>query len=178
MNDGPKLDACEMLAQHQAIVWRIVRSFCSVPADQDDLFQEICVSIWTARDKFPPEVKPTTFVYRIALNRAISWRRKRIRDRTGLSKYRQHEEQSASSSQPGHDASQDRSDAIRHMYRVIAELAPSDRCVILLVLDGLDYAEMAEVLGIRPSAVRKRVSRAKQRLMSMQAIRDLRGTEE
>ncbi|MEL6109895.1 MAG: RNA polymerase sigma factor, partial [Planctomycetota bacterium] len=172
MNDGPNLDACETLAQHQAIVWRIVRSFCSRNVDQDDLFQEICVSIWAAREKFPSDVKPTTYVYRIALNRAISWRRKRIKDRTRLSEYRRHEQQTGAHADAGREASMERSDDVRQLYRAIAELKPPDRCVILLVLDGLDYSEMSDILGISPAAVRKRVSRSKKRLMAMQEIRD------
>ncbi|MEO1528930.1 MAG: sigma-70 family RNA polymerase sigma factor [Planctomycetota bacterium] len=160
MNEGPNLDACERLAQHQAIVWRIVRSFCSRSADQEDLFQEICVAIWTARDKIPVDVKPTTYVYRVALNRAISWRRKRNSYRRNLSLYQQQEQHvSVGPVSESHD------DALERMHHAIKCLEPTDRCVVLMMLDGLEYAAMAEVLGVTQAAVRKRMSRAKQRLM-------------
>ena len=148
----------EFLALHHAIAWKIARSFSNDDADCNDLFQEICISIWTAFDSIPDEVRDTTYVYRVALNRAISWRRKRESYLGHLRAYLLRNQSNAIACEHApHDETEE-------LYAAIQKLSDSDRSLILMYLDELGYDAMAEILGAKPTAVRKRVSRVKRRL--------------
>ena len=146
----------EFLASNHAIAWKIAKSFSNDDADRDDLFQEICISIWTVFDKIPEEVSTTTYVYRVAINRAISWRRQRESYLGHIKAYFVRSKSSANSSEPV--------DETEKLYTAIRRLTDSDRALILMYLDEVSYPEMAEILGAKSSAIRKRVSRVKQRL--------------
>lgn len=156
----------EFLAVHQGIVCKIARSFACDTSDYDDLFQEICIGLWAAFDQIPEEVRESTYVYRVALNRAISWRRKRnsyLRHLTSFWRDRWPRHQNPEPSE--HELK------IELLYTAIRRLSDSDRCLVLLYLDEMSAKEIAQVLGSEPATVRKRVSRVKRKLAEI--IRDL-----
>ena len=74
----------EWYEAHKAIVLKVSRSFAVDEEDQNDLFQEIVLQIWKSMPDYEERSKPSTWIYRIALNKAISWsrseRRRRARD--------------------------------------------------------------------------------------------------
>ncbi|MEM1070549.1 MAG: sigma-70 family RNA polymerase sigma factor, partial [Planctomycetota bacterium] len=114
----------DFLASHHAIAWKIARSFSNVDADCNDLFQEICISLWTAFDNIPDDVRDTTYVYRVALNRAISWRRKRESYLRHLKNYLLGNETTAVS----YDHAP--ADETEQLYAAIRQLSESDRSLI------------------------------------------------
>lgn len=151
----------EFLASHHAIAWKIARSFSRDGADCDDLFQEIYISIWTAYDRIPDSVSETTYLYRVALNRAISWRRKQQSYLGHLQAYLLGNPSPEVSPELGQQ------DQTEQLYAAIRQLSETDRSLILLYLDEVGYPEMAEILGVAQATVRKRVSRVKQRLSNL-----------
>ncbi len=162
MNAKPAQDLADFLEKHHGIVWKIANSFCEAPGECDDLFQEICIGLWAAYDSMPSDVKPSTYVYRVALNRAISWQRK---ERTYLKHVRFYFSQSTPR-EPEPD-SLEQSEQLRTLYKAIRSLPESDRSLVLMFLDDIGYAEMASILGVSEPTVRKRVSRVKQKLAAL-----------
>src|SRR5215212_7003639 len=65
----------QWLGEHTGLLIKVVRSFAEGPADQDDLFQEILLQVWLSLPNFRKDSKPTTWLYRVALNTALAWRR-------------------------------------------------------------------------------------------------------
>ena len=162
MNAQADRVVASFLAENQAIVCKIARSFCRDQVDYDDLFQEICIALWTVHDRIPRDVSARTYVYRVALNCAISWHRKRHTYLKHLKGYwREH---LANESAHGTEVSHDQT---RRLYRAIRSLGESDRSLVLMHLDELTTDEIADVLGINAAAVRKRLSRAKKKLASL-----------
>lgn len=162
MNKPDHRNVAEFLARHQGIVFKIARAFSYEPNDFDDLFQEICICLWTAMDHIPEDVKESTYVYRIALNRAISLQRKRKSYLRHLTQF--WGQRSQVSSGGGYTCESSNTELL---YRAIRQLSEGDRSLVLLYLEEHDANQISEILGIRPDAVRKRVSRVKVKITKL-----------
>ena len=151
----------QWLGEHTGLLVKVVRSFADGPADQDDLLQEILLQVWLSLPNFRDESKPTTWLYRVALNTALAWKR-------GEKKRRQrHDSFSisdvAAPSEPSTEAARnDR--VVDQLYAAIRALQPSKRALVVLYLDGFSYREIAEVVGISESNVGVSLNRIKKEL--------------
>ncbi len=65
----------QWLGEHTGLLLKVVRSFAAEPAEQDDLFQEVLLQVWLSLPNFRDDSKPTTWLYRVALNTALTWKR-------------------------------------------------------------------------------------------------------
>lgn len=142
------------MADHRGIVVKIVRGFTSDPTDADDLTQEITLALWRSIPSFRGESKASTWIWRIALNQAISWQRGAGPTHAAID-------------QVAESAAADRADdriLIDRIYEAIKTLGPLDRALVMLSLDGYRYAEMAEITGLTETNVGARLSRARTRL--------------
>ncbi len=135
------------LQQYGAILHKIARSYAT-PSDRDDLQQDLLIALWEALPYYRSESKPQTFIYRVALNRALNWTRT-CRPFVEL---------------PDLPAPSRDHGRLDQLYTAIAELPELDRSLILLHLDGLTYAEIAQVLGLTETNIGARLTRLRQRL--------------
>jgi RNA polymerase sigma-70 factor (ECF subfamily) len=146
------------LTAHGGIVVRTARGFAT-GADRDDLEQEILFAIWRAIPAFRGGSSVSTFLYRVAHNAALTWKRAE-RGRTArelrLAADLPHAEAAA---EPTPETDTPR--RLDRLYEAIHELAPLDRSLLLLSLDGVAYAEMAEIHGISTNLVGVRLNRAR-----------------
>jgi RNA polymerase sigma-70 factor (ECF subfamily) len=151
----------QWLGEHTGLLLKVVRSFAEGPADQDDLFQEILLQVWLSLPNFRDESKPTTWLYRVALNTALAWKRgekKRRRKHGSLSIF--------DVAAPGvTSAEAERNDRIvDQLYAAIRALPPAKRALVVLYLDGFTYREIAAVVGISESNVGVSLNRIKKEL--------------
>ena len=162
MNRREQTEAFESAARdHAGIVWKIARSFTQTPTDADDLSQEIWLSLWRALPKKRGDAKLSTFIYRVAFNRAVTWSRtKKRRQGAETSLFDEH----TTNAKP--ERSQGEIERIDQLYRAIRELKEIDRAILLLSLEERSYEEISETLGISVNAVGARLSRAKGRLQT------------
>ena len=148
------------LEAHKRILYKVASGWCRDRADRDDLLQEMVVQLWRSFDRYDDRMPFSTWAYRIALNVAISFRRRetrRERDLVPLDRF-------------GLDvADADRvlaevsADVARMLHRVAA-LEPLDRALVLLHLEGHGHAEIGATLGISEGSVATRLGRIKERL--------------
>jgi RNA polymerase sigma-70 factor, ECF subfamily len=151
-----------VLEEHSGLLFKVVRSFTVGPPDSDDLLQEVLLQVWMSLPSFRGQSKTTTWLYRVALNTALAWKRRETkhRDRSqALPLAFEVIDKGAPSAE-----SQAEQEAIQRMYEAVRALAPADRALVLLYLDGLSYADMAEVIGISESNVGVRLNRIKKLL--------------
>lgn len=146
----------ELVRRHAGLIHKIAHAYCRNAADRDDVVQEITVQLWRSCARYDDRYRETTWIYRIALNVAISFYRRERRHRE-------------------HGASIDAAEAVvvepvevaedvQRLQRFIAELGPLDRALVLLYLDGNDHASIAEVLGISVSNVGTKLGRIRDKL--------------
>ena len=153
-------DACfeRWMGDHLAILYRVANAF-AVGADRHDLMQELLLAVWKAVPDFRAESKPSTFIYRVSHNAALTWKRTQ---RTYLRKVEQFAALAATEPAPG--ASAHEREALERLYDAIRALPELDRSLILLSLDGVSYREASEIHGISESNVGVRLNRIKARL--------------
>jgi RNA polymerase sigma-70 factor, ECF subfamily len=152
----------EWLAEHTGLLLKVVRSFADGSADADDLFQEILLQVWVSLPNYRGESKATTWLYRVALNTALAWKRREKRHRE------QHSEMTLATfvADPGRGPveSAGNREAVERLYAALRAISPAKRALVILYLEGLSYAEMAEVIGISEASVGVRLHRIKNEL--------------
>jgi RNA polymerase sigma-70 factor, ECF subfamily len=152
----------DWLAAHKGILFKVVRAYAFEHADQQDLFQEVAIQIWRSVDAYRGDSSVPTWMYRIALNAAISWTRKQGRHRQGKQPL---EIVDGLLTEPAAEADP----RVEWLYRQIAQLKDVDRSVALLMLDGFAYKDIAAIVGISESNVGVKINRTKAALSAQLA---------
>lgn len=154
MTNAERNSVCEgWIDAHKAILFKVARAYGATDSDREDLFQEIALQLWHSIEAWRGDCALTTWIYRVALNTALTWRRKERRHREG-----RQDIEDATSLLVGHSIHDPRLDWI---YQRIAELDEGKRALALLMLDGFSYREMAEILGLSESNVGVKINRIK-----------------
>ncbi|WP_224368823.1 RNA polymerase sigma factor [Hyalangium versicolor] len=145
--------------EHLGILLKVARAFAPSAADRDELLQDLLSTLWEALPAFRAGSKASTFIYRVAHNRALNWQRGRTRYWRRI----QPLEELPDAELPG-PPEDDSREQLALLYEAIHALAPLDRTLVLLSLDGLPYSEIAEVTGLTENHIGVRLTRARQRL--------------
>ncbi len=155
----PRAQFAALLAQHRGIVLKIARGYCAHHEDRLDLIQDISVQAWDAFDSFDPaRARFSTWLYRVALNVAISQlRRQQLRQR-----HHAVLDEAALAADDGVPA--EHRQTLRQLEAAIRALPPLDRALMLLHLDDHDHRQIAEILGISSANVSTRLHRLRQQL--------------
>jgi RNA polymerase sigma-70 factor (ECF subfamily) len=150
------------LEMHLGLMWKVVRGCTAGPEDQEDLFQDVLLNVWSSVPAFRGEARETTWIYRVAFNTALAWRRGERRRREGREKYLKLEV--SPQVQPSHLEDLPEKEIIEQLYAAIRQLPKVDASLALMHLDGLSYQEMAEVLGISENYIGVKLNRIRNQL--------------
>ncbi len=148
----------KIISENQNLIRKICNSFSQNPDERKDLFQEIAIQLWRSYPTFRNESKVTTWIYRIALNTAISSFRKNKKNKLHDS-FETHEK-----SLQVKQNSIEKNEEIENLYKAINKLNDLEKSIILLYLDDYKSDEIAEVVGISSINVRVRINRIKTKL--------------
>jgi len=160
--DANKSTFRQWLTDYGGIMLRIARSFASRPEDQDELFQEIALRLWSSVPSFRGEAQASTWVYRVSLNTALTWQRTERRRRRRHGPLLAPDEMEA----PQGDGSEKavRQGMLGRICQQVRLRPPVDRALMVLHLDGMSYREIAGVLGLSESNAGAKLSRIRKRL--------------
>ena len=150
------------LNDHLGLMLKLVRAGAATPEDQDDLFQEVLVNVWSSIRAFRGEAKETTWIYRVAFNTTMAWRRGERRRRKGHETFLKLD--TSPQAQPSHVDSLPEREIVERLYAAIRQLPKVDASLALMHLDGLSYQEMAEVLGISENYIGVKLNRIRKQL--------------
>ncbi len=148
----------QVLEDHKKIIFKVSHSYCQDHEDRKDLVQDIIVQLWKSFPKYDAQYKITTWIYRIALNVAISFYRKE--------RYRKNQIVSWEDSvlliaqDDGHHHRED----LAFLQHFINQLDTLNRALMILYLDDHSYEEIAAILDISASNVGTKINRIKQKL--------------
>jgi RNA polymerase sigma factor (sigma-70 family) len=151
-----------ILGEHGAAISRLAYSYETVAGIREELVQEIALAIWQALSHFRGECSERTFVFRIAHNRGLThvWRRRPPQQ--SLDELEEIDEPVDPRPHPEEQAAQTNRRA--QLMSAIQSLPVAHRQMIVLMLEGLSYAEIGEVLGITENNVAVRLTRARRAL--------------
>jgi RNA polymerase sigma-70 factor (ECF subfamily) len=132
--------------------------YCDDQDDRNDLFQEIVAQLWKSFPTFREESKFTTWMYRVALNTAITTFKKTKRrpdqNRLTYENFQVKDE--------NYDTETE--DEIKNLHRAVAQLTGVEKSIVLLFLENKKYEEIAEITGITQNYVRVKMNRIKKKL--------------
>jgi RNA polymerase sigma factor (sigma-70 family) len=147
----------ELIQSNRGILYKISVSYCRNASDREDLIQEMVYQLWKSADRFDANYKFSTWMYRIALNVAISFYRKAYTGGVRVSLEAGFEVAESGSDGPLNER-------IEVLQRFIASLGELDKALIILYLEERPYKEIAEILGLTETNVATKLSRIKGRL--------------
>ena len=143
-----------LVREHGRMLVQISHAYGWTEEERKDLRQEILTQLWRAFPSYDPRRRFSTWMYRIALNVAISSSRRR----------REHVLLEAAPAAQGPGEGSELEQRLRSLRQMVAGLPPLERALVLLYLDERSQKEIAEVLGISESNVSTKIHRIKQRL--------------
>lgn len=150
-----------MVSRHNPLITKICFFFASNTNDFDDLRQDVLLNLWRGLPGFRGECSEVTWIYRLCFNTCVSTVRRNARatmpslDDGRIAAY---------------DVADDDASAeadISLLHRCIGQLAPTDRSMVMMQLDGRTYEEIAEVVGIPRNTVATRLRRARLKLKEL-----------
>lgn len=151
----------DILETNIGIIIKIARAYSKTLHDKEDLINDITLELWKSFGRFKGDSKISTWIYRIALNTSMNYKRKREKDRLFfLDDLKQIENQSWLIEQTDSSHSE-------ILYRCIDELNQLNKAIILLYLDGNSHDEISDITGISKTNVGTRISRIKEQIKNL-----------
>jgi len=154
-----KEDFLQLISQNKGIIVKICNSYCSNVSDREDLAQEIIYALWKGSKTFSPDYKFSTWMYRVALNVAISFYRANKKLKTHISFAETEEEIEDNTTE--HTIAEEQLQLLQQQVAALKEL---DKALMILYFEEKSYKEIAEIIGITETNVATKVSRIKERL--------------
>lgn len=149
------------LEQHQNVVHKICRIYTSDSDAHKDLFQEITIQLWKAYPTFRGDAKFSTWMYRVALNTAITlYRKSKRRVKTTAI-----DQVSFKLKESEYDDEVE--ERLKRMYVAIKQLNDIEKALVFLFLEDKPYKEIAETLGISEVNARVKMNRVKTKLKKL-----------
>jgi RNA polymerase sigma factor (sigma-70 family) len=154
-----KEEFLKQIEEHKLIIYKICNSYCKNTSDRDDLAQEITYQLWKSFNHFNGTVKFSTWMYRVALNVAITFYRK-TKTAEGIIQLAEPDTETEYTT----DDTSELEKNINTLQQFINELKELDKALMILYLEEKSYSEISEILGITETNVATRISRIKDKL--------------
>jgi RNA polymerase sigma-70 factor, ECF subfamily len=151
----------QLIREHNGLIQKVCNLYAVTFQDRQDLYQEIIIQLWRAWPKFRGDSKLSTWMYRVALNTAISDYRKqqRIVITTELDLINRELADQAIGC--------DREEKLQLMYEAIRHLSEIEKALVMLYLDDKTYDEMEDILGINQNNLRVKMNRIREKLRQL-----------
>jgi RNA polymerase sigma factor (sigma-70 family) len=157
MNDA---EFVQLIRDNKGILFKISNSYCRNRDDREDLMQEIIYQLWKSAGSFDTNRKFSTWMYRIALNVAISYYRRQRRSGLRITFGGDLHLMELADSPGGPDTEE----KIELLQQFISEQSELEKALMILYLEERSYREISEILGITETNVATKLSRIKGRL--------------
>ena len=154
-----KEEFLKLVQNNKRIIYKIGNLYCRDKADIEDLAQEIIYQLWRSWESFDAKAKFTTWMYRIALNVAISFYRKDSKRKDSHEPIAEHFIEMPEDIENGETETN-----INLLMQFINELKDLDKALMIVYLEENSYRDIAEILGITETNVATRIGRTKEKL--------------
>lgn len=158
---GDEKQFINLINEHQGLIHKVCIMYESDREARNDLFQEIVLQLWRSYSTFRGESKITTWMYRIALNTAISGFRKQTR------KVKTEDLDDVHLNISDNSSGDENEENLNRLQVAIRQLSEIERAMIMMALDEVPYEEIAETIGITQNNVRVRMNRIREKLRKL-----------
>lgn len=149
------------IRENELLIFKVCRIYAYTNADRKDLFQEIVIQLWKTYPNFKGESKFSTWLYRVAINTAITGLRKQKHFITS------YEPAALPVSISEEDNSEIREEQLQQLYLAIEQLSQIEKAIVMLYMEDKSYQDMEDILGIRQGNLRVKMNRIKEKLRHM-----------
>ena len=149
------------LESNQNIVHKVCSLYTNDRDSHKDLFQEITIQLWKAYPKFRGDSKFSTWMYRVALNTAITMYRK-SKKRISTQDY-----ESVIFKIKADEYDETEEQQLNLMYKAVKQLGDIDKALVFLYLEDKNYTEISQTLGITEVNARVKMNRIKNKLRTI-----------
>jgi RNA polymerase sigma-70 factor (ECF subfamily) len=150
-----------LINEHELLIYKVCRIYAYTEADRQDLFQEIVIQLWHSFPKFKGNAKVSTWLYRVAINTAI----------TGLRKKKDFITSFEPAQLPTHLSDDNLSlveeERLQQLYKAIEQLNQIEKAIVMLYMEDRSYEEMEDILGINQGNLRVKMNRIKDKLRQL-----------
>lgn len=158
MNSLKEKEFLKLISEHDGLIHKICHVYAADALAKQDLFQEIVIQLWKSFENFRNESKISTWMYRVALNTALTEKR---RSKTKVSLGFLDSLKDDTTHANAIDTDQEN---LNMLYGAIAKLTEVEKAIVMLYLDDKSYGEMEDVMGISQGALRVKMNRIKEKL--------------
>lgn len=151
----------QFINDNEGILFKVSTLFTNSDADVQDLRQEMIYQLWRSFDSFKGNSKRSTWMYRVALNTAMVYLKKKKRVVTSGIEIDERLLQRIDF------ADNEEEEQIRKLYDTIKSLSDIERGIIMLYLEGKSHEEIAEIIGFSTTNVGTRIGRIKKKLKKL-----------
>lgn len=148
------------IQEHKGILHKVSRMYMETKEDREDLQQEIIAQLWKSYPNFKGDSAFSTWMYRVAINTAITYFKKDKR-RSDRYTYEQSEEPESEL----YDNRKDRQ--LEIFYNAAQQLNPIEKALIFYFMEGLSHRDTGVQLGISEGNVRVKLNRTKEKLQNI-----------
>jgi len=146
-----------LVHEHEPLLHKVCHLYGRSEEERRDLLQEILLQTWRSLPGFEGRAKPATWIYRVALNTAITYLRKSAR--SGLVDALPHAQAAVCEDE---DLRQVENAEV--LERALATLSSIEKAIVLLHFEERSYQEIGEILGVSEKAVSVKLVRIKTKL--------------
>lgn len=149
------------IKENELLLHKICSIYAFTTADRQDLFQEMVLQLWKAFPKFRGASKFSTWLYRVAINTAITGLRKKKNFITSYEPANLPVQASDENISIGEE------EQSQQLYAAIEQLNPIEKSIVLLYMEEKSYEEMEDILGINQGSLRVKMNRLKEKLRQL-----------
>lgn len=153
----------ELLEKHKGILYKISRMYEDNEENQEELRQEIVYHLWNSYDDFLGKSSFSTWMYRVALNTALT----QFRKESKKSKIEVALNEEAYQLKSELSNYEEKENQLQHFYKAVQELNKVEKALIFLYLEGMSHREIASQLGITEGNARVKLNRIKDKLQEI-----------
>ena len=147
-----------MIGQNKGILFKMCKIYQDDPEDQDDLLQEITLQLWLVFDSFRGDSRISSWMYRVSLNTAIAFfkKKKRRPDQVQLAPDFDRQDEASTIGE--------KEDQLAIFYKAIKQLNKVEKALVFMYMENRPYEEIAASMGITQGNLRVRMNRIKNKL--------------
>jgi RNA polymerase sigma factor (sigma-70 family) len=161
------LDFELIIERNKGIIYKVANSYCKDADDRKDLVQEIIIELWKSFKRYNHSIKLSTWMYRVALNVAISFYRRDSKRKSTSTELTENLVAIIPENEPMETEAQ-----INQLQQFIGELKDMDRALMILYLEDKSQKEIGEILGITETNVSTKIARIKEILKAKFLLTD------
>jgi RNA polymerase sigma factor (sigma-70 family) len=147
--------------ENELLIYKVCRVYAYTDDDRKDLFQEIVIQLWKAYPKFNATAKFSTWLYRVALNTAITGLRKQKNFITSYAPA------TLNINIRDENYSHEQEERLQQLYGAIEQLSQVEKAIVMLYMEDKSYEEMEDILGIGQGNLRVKMNRIKDKLREL-----------